>query len=234
MKTLLFCTSYVCTKEEWNGKFYLPTEDWEGRYRVWYEYYKESGLEFEGLLMVDDGSKTVPWYCERGEFYSFGDHLGRDRYDDYAGWYRSFGYGLRHGMEGGYDKVIYCESDAYLLSERVIGFVNGLEEGWHNFWCPFHGINEGGIQVVCGDQLGVACEFTGKDYGEYRYKLIETMFPYTEVHKDFIGDRYGDYLDYIPDKVDYACQSWVPQLRDWFGRNRPEIENGLYMKIKSL
>jgi hypothetical protein len=60
------------------------------------------------------------------------------------------------------------------------------------------------------------------------------MFPYTEVHKDFIGDRYGDYLDYIPDKVDYACQSWVPQLRDWFGRNRPEIENGLYMKIKSL
>ena len=48
MTTLIFCTSYADTPSLWRQ-----------RYRKWVDYFTHSGLEFDQMLVVDDGSPIL-------------------------------------------------------------------------------------------------------------------------------------------------------------------------------
>ena len=48
-KTLLFCTSFAATNEQW-----------EYRYKKWLDFYSKISLEKSQLLMIDDGSPMLP------------------------------------------------------------------------------------------------------------------------------------------------------------------------------
>lgn len=49
MSTLVFCTSFS------NNPLH-----WQQRYRKWVDYFESSLLEFDQMLIVDDGSPILP------------------------------------------------------------------------------------------------------------------------------------------------------------------------------
>jgi hypothetical protein len=204
VKTLLFCTAYAS-----------DSDTWEGRYYPWYEHYKSCGVNYDRLLVIDDGSQTSPTFLTTEEHVKLTPRLGRNGIHNYPGWYRSFAHAINFANGNGFDKIVHCESDSFLLSDKVIRFVNGLSSGWSTFWCPRHSLPESAIQVICQDNLLAAVEFFSQLYGVYVHQCLDEILPYTEIHKTFIGDRYGETNDPIPKNADFSCQTSLSMLHKW-------------------
>jgi hypothetical protein len=210
MKTLLFCTTYAGSPERWDL-----------RVRKWLDYFSRSALRRDQILMVDDGSPTLPSWrgvrvlrdlpdrqpAEESVLFHFDENLGRSGVLNYPGWFRSFAFAAVYAQKYGFDKVVHIESDAFLYSDRIVAFVNGLSSGWTTFWCPRWNFPETCIQVICRDQLDRYASLSAVSYREeLADKAIETLLPFTDIRKDFIGDRYGEYLHWVPEGADFGSQ----------------------------
>ncbi len=210
MKSLLFCTSYAGTAEAWSA-----------RYRKWLDFFTRSALERDQILLVDDGSPLLPSWrgvkqlqvlperqpSEKTVLFHFENNLGRAGVCNYAGWFRSFAFAATYARKYGFNKVIHVESDCFLYSQRIIEFINGLSSGWTALWCPRWKFPETCIQIICEDQLEAYARLASISYAdELADKPIEFMLPFTDVRKDFVGDRYGEYLQWVPEDADYGCQ----------------------------
>ena len=196
MKTLLFCTAYADCPEAWNG-----------RLKSWYEYYKTSTVKRDKILVIDDGSPCRPDFIPEDEFKTLHPHLGRHSAIIVPGWFRSFSQAGIYANDNKFDKIVHLESDAYLLSDRIIECVNSIETGWHAVWCSRHGMPEPAIQVICRDQFVSLGHFFNVPYGTYAASCIDGMLPYTHIHHEFVGDRYGEVGDVIPPGADFCCQT---------------------------
>jgi len=109
-------------------------------------------------------------------------------------------------------KIIHIESDSFILTNRLCDFINILESGWHALYSYHYNLPETCIQIICRDQLKNFIKFARKDYEiNFSGKPIELKFPFTNICKDFIGDRYFDFMDILPCNIDYVCN--VPN--DW-------------------
>jgi len=215
-KTLLFTTSY---SKDIDGLLKRPIK--------WMKFHCNVGLNFDKLLIVDDGSPEIPnsddfsilnLDCENEInskicFVSHKPHLGRNETNtlDYPGWYRSFSYAGKYAKRFGYNKIIHIESDAYLMSKKIINHFNELNYGWHSMWCGRHNFPETAIQIICEDNLDKFFRIISLPYNLFKGHAIETLLPFSNVEKSFMGDRYGEYLDIPPEGCDYACQ-W---RNDW-------------------
>ena len=204
MKTLLFCTSYADSQDAWNG-----------RYKSWYDYYTSAKLKYDKILMFDDGSPVMPTFCPDETIYTFPTHLGKKSIIDYDGWYRSFSTAIKYAKDNGFNKIVHCEADAYLLSNNIIDYVNCMNSGWHCFWCARHNMPESALQIICEDQFDSCIDFTSKPYDEYRHRPIDCLFPYTNIHREFMGDRYGEHCDAIPYGAHYSCQTSTTMITNW-------------------
>ena len=67
MRTLVYCTAYAAT-----------VSGWQTRYRRWLDAVLTGGLNVDQVLIVDDGSATLPGWPELS-LYS-GDELGEGVY----------------------------------------------------------------------------------------------------------------------------------------------------------
>src|SRR5262249_26104319 len=128
-KTLVFCTSYCTSQTRWNA-----------RYRRWLDAIRQSGLIVDQILIVDDASEVLPdWpdlkIIEENDVLSptgaitlfhFTEHLGRRSITDFPGWYRSFGFAAVFAQVNGFEKVVHIESDAFLISDRIVNYVNSI------------------------------------------------------------------------------------------------------------
>lgn len=209
-KTLIFCTAFAPDEERW-----------QTRYRRWLTAVKASGLVYDQIMLIDDGSASLPAWGDivitGGAIadvpqadvllYHFDEHLGRIAGFDFAGWYRSFEFAGRYALAHGFDKVVHIESDTFLLTERVIDFVNRTDAGWLSFWCRIHQFPETAIQIMAGSALERYAR-VGETHPHETLigKAFERQLPFDQVVKDFNGDRYGEYLDHIPADADYAVQ----------------------------
>jgi len=209
MKTLLFCTAYASSPEVW-----------ESRYKTWFDYYTNGNLIHSHKVIFDDASPELPNFCPAENYYRFETHLGRLGHYDYPGWYRSFAYAARYAKDNGFTKIIHAESDAYLLSDYVICFVNGLKSGWHSLWCPRHNVNESALQIICEDQINSYLEFTKHPYDTYRGQYMDQILPYTHAHRHFVGDRYGEYLDKIPSNADFSAQTTPKLIKEYLATKK--------------
>ena len=209
MKTLLFCTTYCATHESWNN-----------RVLKWINGAKKSGVHFDQILIVDDGSPVLPTsfdhafiqndttVCPESEvvLLQFTPNLGRKAGLDHAGWDRSFHKAFEYAIKHGFNKVIHLESDAFILSPRLANEVNSIKEGWRAWWCPRWQFPEAAFQVAAGLGVVRAYEDARKDNEYWRGRFVEREYQFTEVDQRFNGDRYGEYLNGIPSNADYACQ----------------------------
>jgi len=209
MKTLLFCTTYAVSSPQWDARF-----------RKWWEFFTASKLERAQILMIDDGSPVLPAWRgvkvlsdltdrqppEKTVLYHFADNLGRSDALVYPGWFRSFTFAAVYAHRYGFDKVVHVESDSFLFTERIIAYINGLTSGWTALWCPRWEMPETCVQIIAADQLELYRQFSTVSYAtELAGQRIEDRLPFTHVNKDFIGDRYGEYLDWVPEDADFAC-----------------------------
>jgi hypothetical protein len=215
MRTLAFCTAFAGARDLW-----------QLRYRRWLDAVRTTGLQADQVLIVDDGSSTLPdWQdatlvtegnaADPEHFvcsdpvvvFHFASHLGRKAIHDFPGWYRSFAFAARYADAQGFDKVIHLESDAYLISPRLVRYANSVARGWNVLWCPQYNVPEMAIQFIAGQEITTLAAVFRQDYGNLIGRHHETMLPYTRVVRSFIGDRFGDYgLWDIPRDVDYAAQ----------------------------
>lgn len=191
---------------------------WLGRYQPWIDYYQTVPLRRDATFMLDDASPYVPEdqrldildklpaCVDPGkiQLYRFTEHLGNKRF---RGWWRSFLFSLQIARSYGFRKIVHVESDAYLLSQQLVDYVNELDSGWTALWCPLYRIPETGIQVIAEDQFPSLQRFAEMDLVELSRKLAENILPFTRVETRFHGNRYGEYRTRIPRTADFACQA---------------------------
>jgi len=222
-KTLVFCTAFSHVHDYWDA-----------RYGLWVKALQSSGLEFDTILMVDDGSSTVPdwpglavWtdaeplphLDELPEviLYRFQQRLGRRSVVDFPGWHRSFTFAGKFAEAYGFEKVIHIESDCFLVSERIQRYVNDLRAGWTAMWSPRYEFAESAIQIVAGDAMR---RFQDFEQILPQQRLVnhglEDELPLDIVEMTFKGDRYGEYLDHVPQDADYIAQVRAEQPPQYF------------------
>jgi len=236
--TLVFGTSFAPNPEIWSM-----------RHRRWLDGIRGSGLAYRQILLVDDGSPSLPDWADttvvhdgvpvpRDEpviLYHFANRLGRPSRNDYPGWYRSFAFAARYAEEAGFDKVIHLESDAFLVSQRAVEYFNSARRGWIAMWVPRHDFAESAIQIIGADALDSFFSFCRTSYETFRGKDIERFLPLTKVEKSLRGDRHGEYLTYVPQDADYTVQvGTLPSYFWWLKRamhpTLPEDRMAAYLK----
>lgn len=209
LQTLLFCTSFIDSEETWLR-----------RYRPWLDFAESMPLDRVATFIIDDAStycpddprlaihSTLPHTLapRKVHFYRFDRHLGRAGLAGYTGWWRSFLFSLDIAQRYGFRRLVHIESDAYLLSQRAVDYVNGLTGGWTALWCPRYNIPETGIQIIVHDQFAALRSIAAAGLEMCSATLAEISLPFTHVEKGLAGNRYGEYRTRIPKYADYACQ----------------------------
>lgn len=209
-KTLLFCTSYFRDQQQWLS-----------RYERWLQHHQAISWQVDALAVIDDGSPILPHSdsVEPIETASLGrvslpsrslvrfkDNLGRQSTLQYPGWWRSFQLALDLSEIYGFTKIVHVESDSYLLSTRVLEFIEQTNTGWTLLWSKHFLLPESAIQIICRDAFNEFAKI--REHGPYGLanQFAENLLPYTQVVKSFTGDRYSDFGAAIPRNADYAVQ----------------------------
>jgi glycosyltransferase involved in cell wall biosynthesis len=219
-KTLVFCTAFSRTLETWNR-----------RYRRWLDSIRQSGLDYETILLIDDGSPVLPEWegvsvratellspgGAEVEIIHFDQNLGRGP-GYYPGWYRSYAFAAEYAEKNGFDKVVHIESDTYVITDRMVRHINSIEQQWHSFWTEFYQKPESAIQVVAGDSVVKYRDFTRQPYEQLVGPEIEHFIPFDVINKEFSGDRYSEFLENAPRLVDYVVQATedLPDAYFWW------------------
>ncbi len=232
-KTIVFCTSFCASR---NG--------WDNRYRRWLEAIQASALIVDQVLIVDDGSATLPQWAdlqiikESGQLapekplalFHFADHLGRRSVFDFPGWYRSFAFAAVFAMANGFEKIIHVESDAFLISRRIIDYINAVNDGWIAFWCKRWNFPETAIQVITGSAMASFCAVAKRPNSDFINEGFEKLLPFTHIEKSFEGDRYGEYTDRVPHFADFATQT-ADSAPDgyywWLAKDVPALDEAM-------
>jgi hypothetical protein len=227
-KTLLFCTSYFSAHQQWLS-----------RYERWLKHHQAISWQVDAVAVIDDGSPILP-HSELVEpidtvslghvslpsrsLVRFKNNLGRQSTLQYPGWWRSFHLALDLCEIYGFTKIVHVESDSYLLSTKILKFIEETDTGWTLFWSEHFRLPESAIQIICQDAFHEFSKIREKGPHGLANQLAEQFLPYTRVVKNFTGDRYSDFGAAIPSNADYAVQvtpemstpvpdSWIRRLK---------------------
>ncbi len=196
MKSLVFCTSYSRTAESWHL-----------RYARWIDYYSQLEIDQATLVLVDDASPYVPptdqvrlvndaqalsASADLPQLLRFDQHMGRSSTYQMPGWWRSFLHSVNVAKAIGAHKIIHIESDAFVLSKALLDHLTGLTTGWTALWTPRYNMPESAIQVICEDQFEKMDQLQRRPLHEWDGLEAEKILPFTEVNRQFKGERYGE------------------------------------------
>lgn len=108
-------------------------------------------------------------------------------------------------QEYDYDKIIHCNNDTYILTEKLANYIRDLPTNtWWYPNCKRHNFAECDLQVVGKDNMAY-WEMTGKPYLNYNGQAMEHIIQGVR-DMNWIGDRHGEFLGEIPKDADFSCQ----------------------------
>ncbi|MBK6393940.1 MAG: hypothetical protein IPF73_03995 [Betaproteobacteria bacterium] len=148
----------------------------------------------------------------RAFFYRFATREGRIGLTGHRGWWRSFLFSLEIARAYGFERIVHVESDAFLLSRRIVDRINATTDGWTAFWCPQYGVPEPALQVIAHDQFDAMAAVAARGLDALTEALAELTIPFTRVEQGYAGNRYGETRGRIPGYADYACQVNAPAI----------------------
>ena len=169
----------------------------------------------------------------------FRNNYGRPFQTLYPGWWRSFAFGAWLARQYKYDKLIFIESDAFLLTPKAFQTIRNVKEGWWSVWCKSYNSMESAIQVICKDKFELYesywrfgphfwwkhCPNYARELNPNEYCPEFTLQAHVNGYLDLKGDRYGEDrfpTDSIPRDVDYFCQAGDVSLHKLMHRNEHE------------
>lgn len=218
---ILFCTSYI------NNISHLT------RYKRYLNYYlpRLEKLGAGRIILIDDGSprrwlkklglkiynaNRLPKTIEADScIFHFPDNLGRPLLTLIPGWWRSFSFAAVLGLEYNLKKIIHIESDAYVLSDRMMDWIKTTSDEWSSVYTHYYYFAETSIQIIPRKRMPILFQFwkLGKEFwfkngcADIQY-IPEFVLPIRNVNKtDFKGDRWGEdwYTGEIPEDADFVC-----------------------------
>lgn len=200
MRTVLITFSFMEGNDDWG----IPRINRIQNFLRYYIPLQNKGLNFEKIILIDNGSS--PEHCEEiaKEFPSVDfitlPYLKRGIGKDCLPCWRCI-YEYKKGIDQGFDKLLIIDDDAFLLSKRIMDYVNRIQSGWETFWCPKYRFPEGGISIICRDAFPSYLDFTKGTYESRNHSgWAELMFPYTKVTANFHCDRWGE--NHVPQQPD--------------------------------
>jgi|SRR6185295_7071379 hypothetical protein len=214
--TLFFCTSF-CRNEA----------VWRARPRRWLDHHLGLPVAHDAVFVLDDASpfvatdddvmvlETLPDTLPATPaafVYRFAAREGRAGVMGHRGWWRSFLYSLTIARRYGYARIVHVESDAYLLSRRIVEHINAIDHGWTVFWCPRYNCPEPSLQVIASDQFDAMAEVAARGLDKLTQGIAEMTLPFTHIERAFTGNRYGEFRKAIPGYADFACQVNSPAM----------------------
>ena len=118
-------------------------------------------------------------------------------------------YTIKILIQLGYQKIVFLDSDCFLLNGRICNYLESINSGWESFWIEKYKFPAAEFHVLCKDAFPIFEAFTSVPYERHLGKLMETALPFTRINKDFRVDRWGE--DRIPQEpwMDVYCQAPV-------------------------
>lgn len=209
MKTCMFTTSWL----DGTDKLGNSRLDRTKRYLDYYRPLKDE-LGFSEFFLADNHSsienivdlnlshklRVFSQYEQRisGEdciVKCFTETLTRGEHLDYPYVWRGV-YFVQELIKLGYEKIIYCETDAFILSRPLAHYIRGLDSGFVSFYSPRYNFPLAEITVLCKDAFPRFIDWCSQMTWQERNKqrlLYETALPFTGIQRGFIGDRYGEF-----------------------------------------
>ena len=229
-KTLIFCTAFA-----------RQAADWQTRHEPWLRAIHASALPQDQILIVDDGSTTLPNWpgltivsdathpspaatpVPGGTLlYHFAENLGRRTILDFPGWHRSFAFAAQYARAHGFHRVIHIESDAYLITPRLQHYLAALEDGWVAMHCPAHNFPEIAINAAAGAGVATLARWADIPWPEGNNSAVEARMPFTRIAHEFRGDRYGEFRQDIPRDADFSTQTHLGRAPSFYWWLSPE------------
>lgn len=134
--------------------------------------------------------------------------------NDYANVWRVYWYIKEALME--YEKVIFLATDAYILSQRLVDYIEAIDKGWTALWCFKYAYPATEISVITRECAAFEEFFAGDcDPFKYNGEMEERTVPLTHVEKGFFGDRYGEWPPYRPYSPEMDYYNQVPDDLDF-------------------
>jgi len=153
-------------------------------------------------------------------------HYDRPSMLDYPAVWRN--YWTIKGLLNEYDRIFYIATDARILSQRLLDYIEGLESGWTALFSPKYNFPEPCIQVITKCPAFERFFFGECDRMRYNGNIEELTLPLTHVEKGFIGDRFSEYG---PEEVIPPMDTWdfVTQVSD-----SPDFDDSVFPVVRRI
>jgi hypothetical protein len=125
------------------------------------------------------------------------------------GYYRSVSTLTELAFQQNFDKIVYIEWDFWVLSAEMMREIARVDHGLITYWSPRYLFPDCNIIVCARDQMKVLKEFSdrlGAKEDMTAETIAEVTFPWTEVRKHRVGDRYPEVTMDLPLDVEYCAQ----------------------------
>lgn len=212
MKTVLFTPSYLEGLDPLGSSRLARNL----RYIEYYSDLKDHGhLHFDDIWLADNASKhssiealqelTTDYF----QIHRFEENLvrGKGPYD-YPYCWRAL-YFMQDLIRMGYKKIIFIDSDSFIVSQRLADYINEVKYGWTAFWSEKYKFPTAECHVLCEDSFYLLDKFCQVSWEHRIGTLMETQIPFTHVIKEFKCDRYGETRILQTDDMDGYFQAPV-------------------------
>lgn len=191
MRTALFSPLYLDGLDKSGSDRFARNVRWV----KWYQKI-QADIGFDDIWMADNGSSVAMFnrFCQEHPKVKLArfNHLPRGEGENpYPYCWRALWF-VGHLIGKGYDKIVIIDSDSFVVSDRLSKFTKECLSGWRSVWSNKYQFPMAEFQIINRDAFPVFHRYTSGRFEDKVGELMEKALPFTEVHKEFRCDRYGE------------------------------------------
>jgi len=215
MKTLFCCGTATHTGQGQSGLwrwwyYYRPLKEVFGATHYAVNNDGNTNLPNETFVKMHEGEKPINALSEdQLNFVYWSSSLPRKDQYNCPGYYRSVSTLIDIAIQQDFDKFIFIEWDFWVLGSEMVREISQIKQGLIAYWVPHYIFPECCIIVGGRDRMKAAKEAAdrmGSTESITAKTIAEVSFPWTEVRKHRIGDRYPEFTELLPLDAEYCAQ----------------------------